>query len=114
MENNIKDGQKKLIQDFNALGWLQIIFVVLLVLVAIFAKDSVVLATTVLFIFVKLLVAFLMFKGKKYALEGNKTAHTYGIITGILLILCFDLLDIILGILILVDSSSYNKAISEK
>ena len=113
MENkNIKPGQKRLIQDFNALAWVKVIFGVIIILLALSQKDSTYQMTFFLISIIHFLTAFLMFKAKKYAIEGSQTAHTYGIITGILLILALDLIDIILGIIVLVDSSNYNRAIN--
>ena len=112
MDNN-KDSRKKLVQDFNALGWVELIFGAILIAGIFLVDDSVYQITLAMLGAVRLLVAFLMFRGKKYAENGDKTAHTFGIITGILLILGMSLISIILGILVLIDSSNYNKAISD-
>ena len=106
----MKNGQKKLIQDFNALGWVQIIFAVILIIIMTVLKDNSAYQVMCLMLAaVKLLVAFLMFRAKKHAKEGSKTAQTYGIITGILLIIALDIIDIILGILVLIDTDKYAK-----
>lgn len=111
MENK-NDGTRKLIQDFNALGWIEIIFGIILLILAFIIKDSVGQITLTMMCILRFLIAFLMFRGKKYAINRKRTAYTYGIITGILLILGLSLVSIILGILVLVHSNNYNIAIS--
>ena len=109
-----KDGKKKLVQDFNALGWVEVIFAAILILLAIVLKDSAYQVSLILLAILRFVIAFLMFRGKKFAKEGSETAYTYGIITGVLLILGLTIVSIILGILVIVDSSNYKKAISEQ
>lgn len=110
-----KDGKTKLIQDFNALGWLQVILGVICIVLAFtaFKSDQTYQVTLILITVLHFVVALLMFRGKKYALEGSKTAYTFGIITGVLLILTLDIIDIVLGILVLVDSGNYKSTISK-
>ena len=111
-----KDGKTKLIQDFNALGWLQIIFAVIIILVGIFAMESGSSSqlTCVLLAILHFIIALLMFRGKKLAIAGDKKAYSYGIVIGILLILGLDIIDIVLGILVLIDSSNYNKELNNQ
>lgn len=109
-----KDSKNKLVQDFNALGWIEIIFAIVLLLLSIVLKDSIYPVSLILLAILRFVIAFLMFRGKKYAKEGSKSAYTYGIVTGILLILGLSIISIILGILVLIDSNNYNKAISEQ
>ena len=110
--------QKKLIQDFNALAWVEVIFGVLIMLLAFSSignsESSVLGMTAFLTGLLCFLIAFLMFCGKKHAINKESSAYTFGIITGILLIISFNIINIILGILVLIDSSNYNNFINEK
>ena len=110
------EKQKKLIQDFNALAWIEVIFSVIIMLLAFASmsnsEDSVFGITGFLIGTVCFLIAFLMFYGKKHAIKKESSAFTFGIIVGILLIITFNITNIILGILVIIDSCNYNSYIN--